>query len=162
MQKTPDEIKKGLKCCNTGKSPACEFCSYKSFELGPHGVHYVNYHCEQLQIDSLAYIQQLESTYGQVSKALCGKENATAEEIIAAFDQVKRERVALLNIIKHEATFFSLIPLPCRCCKNIDDAFTSDVCRSCAMQGGYGGFEWCGVQDIRTGASDSCTGASDV
>ena len=34
----------------------------------------------------------LESTTRQVSKALCGKENATAEEIIAAFDQVKRER----------------------------------------------------------------------
>jgi len=42
----------------------------------------------------LTKAQQLESTTRQVSKALCGKENATAEEIIAAFSQVKRERDA--------------------------------------------------------------------
>ena len=68
--KTPDGIKKGLECCNTGKSPACEICSYKSFELGPHGVHYVNYHCKQLQIDALAYIQQLELERDELLKDL--------------------------------------------------------------------------------------------
>ena len=39
--------------------------------------------------DALAYIQQLESTYSQVSKALCCKENATLEEILEAVDQLK-------------------------------------------------------------------------
>ena len=53
----------------------------------------------------------LESTTSQVSKALCGKENATAEEIIAAFDQVKRERDAAVKVVK--AT-----PYSCEYCKH--------------------------------------------
>ena len=48
----------------------------------------------------LEKIEQLKSAYGQVSKALCGKENATAEEVIAVFDQVKRERDAAVMDIE--------------------------------------------------------------
>ena len=38
---------------------------------------------------SLGYIQQLESTISQVSKALCGNEKATHEELLQAVSQVK-------------------------------------------------------------------------
>lgn len=38
---------------------------------------------------ALTYIQQLESSYSQVSKALCGKENATLDEVLQAVSQVK-------------------------------------------------------------------------
>ena len=51
--KTPDEIKKGLKCCN-GDSIACKFCSYNN---------YLGYGCTKLRNDdALTLIQQLEAT----------------------------------------------------------------------------------------------------
>lgn len=34
--------------------------------------------------------EKLKSTYSQVSKALCGKENATLDELLKAVDQLKR------------------------------------------------------------------------
>lgn len=40
---------------------------------------------------ALMYIQRLELRYSQVSKALCGKENATLDEVLQAVGQVKTE-----------------------------------------------------------------------
>lgn len=39
--------------------------------------------------NALAYIQQLESTVSQVSKALCGKASETSEELLKSARQVK-------------------------------------------------------------------------
>ena len=48
--KSPDEIKKGLECCNKGN---CKKCPYRESE---------HIDCqEQMQKDALAYIQQLEA-----------------------------------------------------------------------------------------------------
>lgn len=91
--KTPDEIKKGQKTRCNAKN-VCYECEFSN-----------GFMCY-----AVTRIQPLKSAYGQVGKALCGKENATAEEIIAAFDQVKRERDALLKDLK--ATD------PCNNCKN--------------------------------------------
>lgn len=88
--KTPGEIKKGLECCWDDGCAACPYddeCDQTN--------HFVD-----LAKDALALIQQLESTYSQVSKALCGKGNATAEEIVSAFDQVKLERDAAIKDIE--------------------------------------------------------------
>ena len=113
--KTPDEIKKGLR-------DGPEYHVHR-------GEAYLSYtkliNFRQKLSDALAYIlqletknhqlltkaQQLESTISQVSKALCGKENATAEEIIEAFSQVKRERDAAVKVVK--AT-----PYSCEYCKH--------------------------------------------
>ena len=47
---------------------------------------------QQLETENhqlLTKAQQLESTISQVSKALCGKENATLKELLQAADQLK-------------------------------------------------------------------------
>lgn len=62
---------------------------------------------ERMHTVTLGYIQQLESTVSQVSKALCGKENATLDKLLQTVDQLKsrlakveRERVELLKDFK--------------------------------------------------------------
>ena len=78
--KTPDEIKKGLSVCATLDGD-CENCPYDDGK---------QLTCvDRSRRDALAYIIQLESTYNQVSKALCGKENANLEEVLQADSQVK-------------------------------------------------------------------------
>ena len=79
--KTPDEIKKGLEMHYTaGRCKECPYTTDSAFKKT----------CFQLvAADALAYIQQLESSYNQVSKALCGKENATTDELLRAVSQVK-------------------------------------------------------------------------
>lgn len=100
--KTPEKIKKGLECMRTNK-PFCAECAYVDCNL-----------CEPvIAKDALACIQQLESTYSQVSKALCGKENATLDEVLQAVRQVKadasrkddtiRNLTELLNAANDEA-----------------------------------------------------------
>ena len=90
--KTPEEIKKGL----------CRYLSYEELDCGAtcrkSDCPYRNDSrlgeatCGDLILeDTLAYIQKLEANYQQVSKALCGKENATVEEILQAVDQMKGE-----------------------------------------------------------------------
>lgn len=56
MDRTPEEIKKGLECCSTGCADDCFDCPYGDAEIGR-----VDDHCiEQLLRDSLARNQQLE------------------------------------------------------------------------------------------------------
>lgn len=98
--KTPEEIKRGLKLCSHeghGEEIICEHCPYDSNSCA------VLICTRRLSADALAYIQQLEtenhqlltkaqqleSTISQVSKALCGKENATLKELLQAADQLK-------------------------------------------------------------------------
>lgn len=99
-ERTPEEIKKGLWCCHGQYSGSCGRCPYSNDgrDCGRNGV--------QIMKDALAYIQQLEAkdvqqtqiiaeleaSYSQVSKALCGKENATLEEVLQAVEQVKQTK----------------------------------------------------------------------
>lgn len=85
--RTPEEIKKGLYVC-AKLDGDCESCPYDDRTI----------FCEdKIRKDALAYIQQLESTYSQVSKALCDKENATLDEMLDAVDQLTA-RIAGLEL----------------------------------------------------------------
>lgn len=75
--KKPEEIKKGLWCCS--QDDECGICPYANGEC----------HNNKVKADALAYIMQLEASYGQVSKALCGKEKATLDEVLKAIKQLK-------------------------------------------------------------------------
>ena len=101
--KTPEEIKKGLEC------GFCHECPYDNNKFET-----VEECARQVHKDALAYInqledaidkttqlirsaievtkksqEQLESTYSQVKKALCGKENVSLVEVLEAVDQLK-------------------------------------------------------------------------
>lgn len=45
---------------------------------------------DEIKKDAFALIRQTDASYRQLSKALCGKENATLEELLQAVDQVKQ------------------------------------------------------------------------
>lgn len=90
--------------------------------------------------DTLAYINKLESTYGQVSKALCGKENATLDKVLKAVDQLKsrlaqaeRERDAAIHDIWGDCCYCDHNSLTdprcierCKRCKHAADAEDRD------------------------------------
>lgn len=79
--------------------------------------------------------KQLESTISQVSKALCGKENATLEELLQAVDQLKRERDAA---VKDCACF------PCETCAERENG---DNCSWCTVDNGCrSGYVWRGAK----------------
>lgn len=67
--KTPEEIKRGLLACTELVMPADV----------QHAV----------MVGALAYIQQLESNYSQVKKALQDNGFQTLEELLQAYSQVK-------------------------------------------------------------------------
>ena len=81
--KTPEEIKRGLR---TAKHVQCMEISDDDENGGTHYGVLIGY---VLRDKIFAYIQQLESTASQVSKALCGKENASLDELLKAVDQLK-------------------------------------------------------------------------
>lgn len=119
--KTPEEIKKGLECyagkCEGNVCNECQRSVYTLHEL------FTNKPTK----DALAYIQQLETNYSQVSKALCGKENAAPDELLQAVDQLKsrlaqaeRERDAALYDLREADQY------ECTHCKN--NGTTDDAC----------------------------------
>lgn len=57
------------------------WCSKENAEL--------NDVCEEHECDSFFLRIEKESSYSQLSKALCGKENATLGEMLEAADQLK-------------------------------------------------------------------------
>lgn len=78
--KTPEEIKKGLQHCAVPGIVTCMGCPYDDGHID----------CtKDKNTDALAYVLQLESTYSQVSKALCDKENATQEELLRVVSQLQ-------------------------------------------------------------------------
>ena len=87
--KTSDEIKKGLECC-IACPPKCLECPYSNTCDLPFG--------DMPEKDALAYIRLLESTYSQVSKALCGKENAVLDELLQVVDQLKKIQAEAIAI----------------------------------------------------------------
>ncbi len=130
--KTPEEIRKAMSyCC---MKIMCGKCPYKRSidEIKCDGL--LCY--EKLNKDVREYIGQLESTYGQVSKALCGKDSATLEEILEAVNQLKRERDAAIEALRKT-------DVDCNHCKH--ECFEDDVpniCHDCIKNCNW---EWRGV-----------------
>ena len=144
MKKTPEEIKKGLECCYSPVEPMlrCEACPYNGSIV-----------CKmRLNTDALAYIQRLEaqnaelvrktdklqSSMGQVQKALRDNGFQTLEALLQAYSQVKRERDALENDLYSVVNDYVT---PCFCCKIFDTSTT--VCD----YEGVDCFIWRGVQE---------------
>lgn len=115
--KTPEEIKRGLDCCANRADlyDGCSPCSYNGEKLI----------CYELQIDALAYIQQLE------------RDNAQKDERIRGLE---REREALINILKKT-------DIVCLYCKYFCNGCTR-VSREIRLNGDC--FEWRGVEENET------------
>lgn len=141
--KTPDESKCGLECMRTNAERIC---------VKPENGQCPR--CEQLVEKTLVRIHMLESTYSQVSKALCGKENATLDELLQAASQVKsrlaqveRERAAAVAVMAEAAKDGGV----CTGCKHntgLDDACEAAdfdcneckvpcMCRTCEANSNY-------------------------
>ena len=134
--KTIHEVKKGLECCLGQYSASCGKCPYSNDgkDCGRNGV--------QIMKDALVYIQTLESNYSQVSKALCGKENATLEEVLQAVSQVKAE-FALAVLQRDAAAADAAIGTSCNTCLHAKNHPLTNPCMAC---GHYHNFwEWRGV-----------------
>lgn len=108
--KTSEENKCGMECI---RSNASRICVKPEEGQCPR--------CKQLVSESLDRIQHLESTYSQVSKALCGKENATLDELLQTVDQLKdrlaqveRERDAAVHDMENYAGYGAI-------CKHFDE-----------------------------------------
>lgn len=83
-----------------------------------------------------------ESTYGQVSKALCGKENATPEEVLKAVDQLK-SRLAQAEL-ERDAEMVDLIKTKyCPVCMHHTKDGDEEPCRNCLNNTSK--LEWRGV-----------------
>lgn len=95
--RTPEEIKKGLECCDQQK---CEECPYDScgddYRLCvPELICDLRVLFSQMEAKDVKQSQriaELEASYSQVSKALCGKESATLDELLQAVEQVKQTK----------------------------------------------------------------------
>lgn len=141
--KTPDEIKKGLECCSISHDYCGTECPYNCYANGSAKL--------ILLKDSLAYIQQLEdaidkttqlmqsatevikksqeqleSTYSQVKKSLCGKENVSWVEVLEAADQLK-SRLAQAER-ERETAVHDCSRFPCATCS---DKENGDLCHNC-------------------------------
>lgn len=136
LRKTPEEIKKELR--NAKHVQCMDISDGENERAGTNYGVLVGY---VLRDKIYSYITQLESTVSQVSKALCGKENATLEEILQAASQVKsrlaqaeRERDAAIADLKLYAG--------CKVCKHGDFKFTSE-CMDCSYDNNN--WQWRGV-----------------
>lgn len=167
--KSPDDIKKGLAVCATLDGD-CENCPYDDGR---------QLLCvDQLKKDALAYInqledaidkttqlmrsatevikksqEQLESTYSQVKKALCGKENVSWVEVLEAADQLKsrlaqveREKDAAVDDLRNSFD-------PCTVCKK------QDICEQYCPDNDYN----CpGCKDKHRCICHNCTADNDL
>ena len=91
----------------------------------------------------LESIEQLESTVSQVSKALCGKENATLEEILQEVNQVK-SRLAQAERERDAAVEDARNGTMCDTCKhNNSKDYLNKPCYECNEA--FNCWEWLGV-----------------
>lgn len=130
--KSPDEIKKGLECCANTKTCANYTCPY-------YGSYDISKCIQHLCDDSVTYINQLESTYSQVSKALCGKENATSDEVLREVSQLKSR----LAQAERERAVLMWDARGCHSCKHIKNGLDKPPCDECTDEGT--GWEWRGL-----------------
>ena len=88
--KTPEEIKRGLECCNTFN--ACSICPYEHIVDTEHG-----WGCVVIRnADTLAYIQQLERERDEARNDL-DTLNYANTELHGAYEAMKRERDAAVE-----------------------------------------------------------------
>ena len=87
--------------------------------------------------------KQLETSYSQVSKSLCGKENATLEEILQEVDQVK-SRLAQAERERDAAVEDLAVIKFCALCEEDENTqeYGSDRCHSCVNKCNW---KWRGV-----------------
>ena len=146
--KTPDEIKKELLCCSYPYM-SCSECPYDGICRTASG--------QMPEDDAIALIDELLTSYGQVSKALCGKENATTSELLQAVSQLK-DRLAQAER-ERDAAVCDLSDA-CKYCKHIscDDEDETSPCKDCMQRKGgvpFGPmirthFEWRGLCEDNT------------
>lgn len=133
--KTPEEIKKGLAACSADECHGQhEGCTYQD-----------QFFCTMRMCgDALAYIQQLESTVSQVSKALCAKENATLGELLQAVDQLKSR----LAQVERERDALAYEARGCSSCVHRNCDPDEPPCNVCVQDGSE--YEWRGVCEENT------------
>lgn len=146
--KMPDANKCGLECIRTNVERVC---------IKPEKGQCPR--CEQLVGESLEHIQQLEASYSQVSKALCGKENATLDEILQAISQVKselaavkRERDAAVKDIARACGYCKWYEITHNGCTPDHDCKNENGCLN--ISGTNTGWEWRGVCPENTEVQD--------
>lgn len=132
--KTPDKNKCGMECIRTNAERVC---------VKPENGQCPR--CEQLVEEVLGRIKQLESIVSQVSKALCGKENATLDELLKAADQLKYR---IKKPVEHEATLYRCGTCPS--CRNVVSNYESwgeklvrievEYCKFCGQHLDWNGF----------------------
>lgn len=127
--KTPDEIKKGLRCCSY-YDMSCSECPYDGICRTGSG--------KTPEDDAAALIDQLLTSYRQVSKALCGKENATLSELLQAVSQVKN-RLAQVERERDAAIADLKLYAGCKVCKHGDFKFPKE-CMDCGDETNY--WQW--------------------
>lgn len=88
---------------------------------------------------------KLQSTISQLSKALCGKENSTLDEILQAANQVKSR---LAQVERERDAAFADINRCCGTCKHFQNEEDDCDAEECIGSGSYNepsGWEWRGV-----------------
>ena len=160
--KTPEEIKKGLECCqpryendhwvtcnsDCPYQPDAPLC-HKALVAG--ALAYIQqledaiYKTTQLMQSATEVIkksqEQLESTYSQVKKALCGKENVSLVEVLEAADQLK-SRLAQVERERDAAVSDLKLVGCCGTCINNDGGCTTECY---IVSGKLTGWQWRGV-----------------
>ena len=111
--KTPEEIKRGMECGN------CDGCPYARWDEKTG--QFADHHCEFVETDALAYIQQLE------------RDNAQKDERIR---KLEREKEALLQDMRGL----------CAYCKHSDKSILEEPCLYCSF-GNHDRWEWRGVEE---------------
>lgn len=91
--KKPEEIKKGL-----AEAPHIQYRTSTQNDSDGHSTRYAVAIGYVFRDEIVGCLQQLEANYQQISKALCGKGNATLDEVLQAIAQVKAE----LEAVKRE------------------------------------------------------------
>lgn len=117
--RTPEEIKKGLECCQTYPGRSCKPCPYVRLE-----------HClSGLNAAALAYIQQLENHIGELT------------EKVKLLERERDAAVEDMTELMHLGKF-------CRHCKHLteDGECTFDfAANKCAP---WNCWQWRGVQEV--------------
>lgn len=91
--RTPEEIKKGLECHNCGK------CVYN--QSG-------DFYCEQVDVDALAYIQQLEDLFRDLTKKVEQLERerdaavAETESLKAEIDAINEDYLSGIHTVRED------------------------------------------------------------
>lgn len=86
---------------------------------------------DEIKKDALALIRQTNASYRQLSKDLCGKENATLEELLHGASQVKADLEAVKR--ERDAAVRDCGRFPCQTCEERENR---DLCLMCAVVNG--------------------------